>query len=508
MRHQVVHVYAAEPVGENVGQFRHHLENPVRIFADNDEFEVSMLSVYDQNFCAIATQVNLLILHGFARPEYATLLEVRKAKGLSTAFEIADDWFSLGAWLPEKQRQIGMQQRANLLNLSAQADALLFCTKGLESVFASVNQNTAVLDYFVPSPQALKPKSERFVFGWAGSTTHLDDLMSVVPAIEQFCLNHPEVVFSIMGNPTTFAPLFQNLAPEQFQILESGGYDRYLDFLSSLHVGLAPLVQNDFNRGRTDAKFVEYAVNGVVSVLSEVQVFLPHSNRAMLFTDHSSLLTCLEKLYHSPELRKQLSETAFTWVQQERSAEAIVRQHKHLYKQLIGQTAPTYVEFERGKVSVRETLTTAWNAYSNQNFQSTFALLDQLQIIAPDLQQALWLKVLTMKSLGQHQEIIKLLTGTQVSPMYLPLVAEIGYQAAKKVKPELAATFFQALPEIAKLHLIELEPVERFRAILNTHPYDYFALIAMIQHLEDTDPTAPELVELRQRSKFFNLAGV
>jgi hypothetical protein len=505
MRYQVIHLYAAEPVGENVGQFRHHLENPVRIFANDDEFEVAMLSVYDQNFCEIALQVNLLILHGFARPEYATLLQARRAQGLPTVFEIADDWFSLGAWLPEKQRQIAVQQRADLLNLATQADALLFCAKGLEAVFAQVNKQTAVLDYFVPSPQALTGKSERFIFGWAGSTTHFDDVVAVVPAIEEFCRRHPDTVFSVMGNPTTFAPLFQNIPTHQLQIQAFGMYDRYLDFLKNLQVGIAPLVLNAFNRGRTDAKFVEYAVNGVVAVLSDVEVFRPHTTRAMLFTDNASLLECLEQLYNSPDLRQNLAQTAFDWVRQERGAEAIVQQHKHFYKQVIGQTPPTQIHLKRGDGTIRQSLLAAWTEYTKQNFQATLDILDQLQV-APDLEMALWMKFIALKALERNKEILELALNTRVSAIYLPLIAQIGYQAASKTDPAYVGHFFQSLPQIAKIQRSEQAPEQRFRAILDIAPYDYFALMGLIHWLQENDPTAMELQELQQRTKFFTPA--
>jgi hypothetical protein len=506
MRYQVIHLYAAEPVGENVGQFRHHLENPVHIFANDEEFEVTMLSVYDQNFCEIGLQVNLVILHGFARPEYATLLQARRAQGLPTVFEIADDWFSIGAWLPEKQRQVAAQQRADLLNLAAQADALLFCSKGLESVFAQVNKQTAVLDYFVPSPKTLLAKSNRFVFGWAGSTTHFDDMAAVVPAIEAFCKRHPDTVFSMMGNPSTFAPLFQNIPTNQIQIQGFGAYDRYLEFLKSLQVGIAPLVLNAFNRGRTDAKFVEYAVNGVAAVLSDVEVFRPHATRAMLFTDNSSLLECLEQLYNSPDLRQNLALMAFDWVRQERGTKAIKQQHKDFYKQLIGQTPPTQVHLERGETTIRHSLSAAWAEYTKQNFQATLDILDHLQATTPDLDMALWMKLLTLKALKQNQEILELASSKRVSAIYLPLIAQIGYQAASKIDPSYITHFYQFLPQLAKIQLSEQAPVQRFRAILDIAPYDYFALMGMIYWLEENDPTATELRELQQRTKFFTSA--
>ena len=62
----------------------------------------------------------------------------------------------------------------------------------------------------------------------------------------------------------------------QIQLIKTNGtllvckpvcLDHYRSWLNSLHIGLAPLLPTDYNRCRSDVKFLDYAAAGAVAML-------------------------------------------------------------------------------------------------------------------------------------------------------------------------------------------------------------------------------------------------
>ncbi len=500
MAHSIVHLYGTDPEGENIGQFKHRVLNPIALFADHPDFGVFGLSIFEPDFEEIALNCDLLIIHELTYPELESLILLRRSGQKPTLYEIADDFLALGSWLPANHGLFSPMNQSTRLNLAALADGIIFSSLGLEQKFADVNQKKTVLSNYVEPPANAPKKADGFVFGWAGTSTHSQDLMSVAPEITVFCQTYPHVKFAVMGQRSQLEPMFKDIPKHQLIVQDFASYNTYLGFLQGLDVGIAPLLPSTFNQSRTDVKFVEYTVCNVACLVSAHKIYQPHQSYTKVFSSPSEFLSLLEQLYANPQIRTDLVTRATAWVEVNRSKKAIYEQHLHLYRKMLGKTLGSKVSKLTLQTDLRQQMCMAWQTRAKADHQKTLELTMNLLSQYPLWHQARYLAVLSLQALGQFRELV-LLAETHIDSIYATLIAEIAYIATEKTQPELQPNFYVRLSEMAQLRLKTPSPQSQFEIILQHRPYDFFALHGMVHWLEPTDP---QLAILRQRLALLN----
>jgi hypothetical protein len=92
--------------------------------------------------------------------------------------------------------------------------------------------------------------------------------------------------------------------------------------MCDLDIGLAPLEDNEFNRGKSNIKFYEYASVGTVTLASDV---LPYNSEVTYVAKntHKDWYNKLEKLIVDTEFRKKELKKQQEWVKKNRNLEAI-----------------------------------------------------------------------------------------------------------------------------------------------------------------------------------------
>src|SRR5262249_49860436 len=105
-----------------------------------------------------------------------------------------------------------------------------------------------------------------------------------------------------------------------------GSMADYLRFLSTLDVGLAPILPTDYNRGRSDVKFLEYAAAGVAGVYADLEPYrgsVIDGETGLLYRTGEELLRCLDRLADDADLRHRLRRQAHDHV----SGRRLIGQH-------------------------------------------------------------------------------------------------------------------------------------------------------------------------------------
>jgi glycosyltransferase involved in cell wall biosynthesis len=107
--------------------------------------------------------------------------------------------------------------------------------------------------------------------GYMGSKGHKDDLALVVPALVNLMAQRPELRFETFGTIEMPRELLRFSARVKHHTVQKG----YLGFLQTLaglnwSIGLAPLMDETFNRCKTPTKFIEYTGCGIPVVASNV----------------------------------------------------------------------------------------------------------------------------------------------------------------------------------------------------------------------------------------------
>jgi uncharacterized protein (TIGR03032 family) len=135
---------------------------------------------------------------------------------------------------------------------------------------------------------------------------------------------------------------FAALDADRFGFLMAGTLPQYLDWLEGLDIGLAPLLPTEFNRCRSDVKFLEYASRSLVPVLQNLDPYrhLAGSGAALLFGDPDDLIRQLDRLVAEPELRQSIASTAHALVGRERQLAQHAPERLAVYRELAESTTP------------------------------------------------------------------------------------------------------------------------------------------------------------------------
>lgn len=181
-------------------------------------------------------------------------------------------------------------------------------------------------DIFVPLPSQAARESLRrgTTIGWIGSpgTSYL--LKTIAPALAAVCQRHPDVSVKIVGAASDF--VLPGVRTEQCDW--DAGRERA--DLQSFDIGLMPLDDAPFNRGRLGYKMIQYMAVGIPVVASDIglnKTVIRNGENGFLAGSNEEWNERLLLLITSPDLRRRLG-AAGRHMAEERFS--LARQAEHL----------------------------------------------------------------------------------------------------------------------------------------------------------------------------------
>jgi hypothetical protein len=228
--------------------------------------------------------------------------------------------FDDAVWLP----RVGGSRLLRALHREAAVQDILRCAAAviagndfLAEYAARFNRHVTV----VPTSVAVKaypPATNSSVVGWIGSRTTLPYLKALKPVFETLGIK-PRVIAS--GDPSQlgFAAEFRPWRLET-----------EMDELSQIGIGVAPLPDTPWERGKCGAKILQYMACGIPVVASPVGVntnIVTHGVNGLLATHTEDWTGALRALLGDPKLRQRLGTAGRDTVNKrfgvQRAAEAV-----------------------------------------------------------------------------------------------------------------------------------------------------------------------------------------
>lgn len=210
------------------------------------------------------------------------------------------------------------------------ADMITTTTDYLANKLRAFNSNVVVLPNYMDMERWDVPKlhntSDTIRIGWLGSVTHLKDLELVVEPLRRICLEYPNVQLVMIGD-LRVQQLLQGLPVE---VMLGVPFDVYPTRLSGLRldIGLAPLRPTEFNRCKSNIKWLEYSIAEVPGVYSRTvyhhRGFEP--NMGMVADTEEQWYRCIKTLIDNPWMRKCIVDNANRMVHRKFNLK------KHIYK--------------------------------------------------------------------------------------------------------------------------------------------------------------------------------
>lgn len=281
---------------------------------------------------------DVLILVNLCDPDLLPIIRNRKSNKKLTVYEMADDVSALQEWNAVYQFYENKENLSLVYRLARECDALQVTVPELKRIYGRLNENCIVFPNqisYVPSPRSSRRNGE-IVIGWGGSHGHLEDMAGIARPLIDWLSGKPNVKLHLMcSNP--IRELFSEIAPNKISLTPPGPIEEYYAFLSHIDIGLGPLENTAFNRSRSDVKFLEYAVSGVVPVMARLEPYqntIKNNETGLLYKDTWELISLLERLVTEASLIERISQSARQYVLDERLQTERVRDRIDFYRGL------------------------------------------------------------------------------------------------------------------------------------------------------------------------------
>lgn len=303
-------LFLGHPQPRQSGDWLHRVAWPAQ--ALGKLARVTTVQTLHPQWVRMALEADVLVVLMIAEPILIEVFRQRRAAGRASVFEISDDFSSVASANPLVGFYARPEVQALVRQLASEADATEFSSDFLAEKYAALNACAAVFrNQLLEMPERGEHEpSGRLRIGWAGSIGHLEDARLLAGWIARWP-EKGEVRWCLMCAPE-IVQVFQDAGVE-VEARPTGSMSEYLVYLNGLDVGLAWVGDDDFSRGRSDGKFLEYAACGVLPVCRNSPVYartLSDGVTGFLFKDEADLHRLLACFVASPEEVRKLGGAA------------------------------------------------------------------------------------------------------------------------------------------------------------------------------------------------------
>jgi glycosyltransferase involved in cell wall biosynthesis len=276
------------------------------------------------------------------RSDYPEMIALVMAMGeiqdCPIVFEIDDDIYDVSKNSPSYQWfHPGSPYIEVVETFMRNVDALTVSTQTLADRYSKLNKNI----YVLPNAQDPKEwnftraKNEHLTIGWAGGFTHYDDLYMIRQPIKRILRKYPDVRFRVIGCEPTFLA-----GNKQVEFVKGFSTTRqYPKTLANLgfDIGLAPVVDRPFNRGKSNIKWQEYSMLSIPTIASRVGEYreIEEGITGLLAERLGEWEFRLEQLIKDEALREEIGRNAKQYTIDHNNIEKVKHDYDTVYNTII-----------------------------------------------------------------------------------------------------------------------------------------------------------------------------
>ena len=245
--------------------------------------------------------------------------------GIPFVYDLDDDLFSIREDNPAHDSYAkGKIKRLYLATNLSFADAFFVSTEPLKETYQKFYKDNFDLDipiYVLPNyndAELFNYKSskneDKTIIGYHGSVTHDADLAMVLPVIDRLMSEHHNLYMQLVGSVRrdSINKLFANIENRNKFEIKAGtpAFDEFPRLLMSMpwDIGVAPLIDDEFNRGKSHIKYMEYAMKYIPVVASDTYPYKHNATGAILCRNQTDWYIKLKMLIANKKLRHQTAQ--------------------------------------------------------------------------------------------------------------------------------------------------------------------------------------------------------
>jgi hypothetical protein len=224
--------------------------------------------------------------------------------------DVDDNEFNLPASHPMKSMWLAAEKDKMSLKSLRESDHVNTTTRKLESTFKGFNKNVKIFknkfnwnlpQWNIDKKEKLERFGDKIVIGWAGLTSHYNDILKMKPILKDIYNKFSNIHFVLAGmaladkkyeiqvDPNTgkkiikeldikddeetyrikIEKLFSDFDSSRITIENALPLEEYARFYSWFDIGLAFIEHNAFNSCKSEIKVVEYCKYGAIPIFSD-----------------------------------------------------------------------------------------------------------------------------------------------------------------------------------------------------------------------------------------------
>lgn len=187
-------------------------------------------------------------------------------------------------------------------------------------------------------------KQKKPVSIFFGALNRDGDFIELLPILNKFAKQYGnKIVFKIISRRNLFDALETEnkifLGDEKKYEGQFISYDAYENAIRSSDIALLPLRDSEFNRSKSDLKFIECAAGGAVVLASPVvySKTIEEGRTGFIYRDDREFVTKLNLLVKNRNLRRMVSEAAYSYVKRERLMSQHYMERLEWYRELLSR---------------------------------------------------------------------------------------------------------------------------------------------------------------------------
>ena len=210
------------------------------------------------------------------------------------------------------------------------ADTVITGGHGLLNYAKKYNKNSYVVTTLLDSSNIYKPKKDSdatsdIVIGWVGSPSHYENLKLLQNPLSKLVLDGYNIKLVLVGTSylQKMYDLFNNIKGLKTEFVDSVGWDdprNVVKYIQGFTIGVMPLLDNEWNRGRDAYKAKEYMSCGVATICSDVgenKLIIKDGENGLLANTENDWYEKFKKLIDDVEYRKKIAQGGRRYVEKE-----------------------------------------------------------------------------------------------------------------------------------------------------------------------------------------------
>jgi glycosyltransferase involved in cell wall biosynthesis len=223
---------------------------------------------------------------------------------------------------------LNQDKKSTLIGILSLASLVIAGNKQLEIYAAQYNSKVRIIpsvvntEVYLPPAGVRHPNDDRVVLGWIGTKANRGDLSQVNEVLDRLAeIYQNKVVLRVISNDLLQIPTSLTIENIPWSL------NNYQHFLQQFDIGIMPMQNNEWNRGKCGFKLIQYLAVGSAAVASSVGVnsqIIKSGETGYLADNPSEWTNSLISLIENPKIREKLGHQGRVLIEQSYSVKSVM----------------------------------------------------------------------------------------------------------------------------------------------------------------------------------------